>query len=363
MRYTFLSTSFVLYSALSAFAYPTLEERDGKPIFGPDGVPNRYDIGQHLPICGWLATAAAITTVSPNFMKNIFKYSGDISSVSDVTVTLYEIDTHKQYNVPVTWDMQAENNDNKNSVWWPGAIDAAAASAKLLPTDETGLLKPVGLVDALEVLTGMDATWKYKKDIGDNIWSKLQEAPTTPVVFQTLFEGCTTLVCGHAYAVLNATEANGVKSVGLYNPWGSDIVISIEQAEADLLLLGWLTDKSTLGGSGDETSEPKTTNNVVAVADPTTSVKEETNDHVVVVTEVVVVTKVVTGRSQPTETVALDARREKPPVPYPHKLSEDRNKERSVSTIKSGNTVLGARSEKRAKPPIPDSGVPTHLWL
>ncbi|OXG28951.1 hypothetical protein C361_00605 [Cryptococcus neoformans Tu259-1] len=221
-----------------------ISKRDGAPLFGASGMPSRDDIGQHEGDCGWLSSMAAITTISPSFIKSKFSYSSPSDlNVTDVTVTIFADDTSlTAQSVPVTYHSQLINNDNEDTsiAWWPGAYDSAAVYSGILPSTN-GSLNPVGVPNALRILTGKEAAWEFKGDLGDEAWEVLSKGTKTPVVLQTFPTGAVELVGGHAYAVLNTSIAvNGTKMVALFNPWGNDVVYTYDTAMNDCYLLAWL---------------------------------------------------------------------------------------------------------------------------
>lgn len=168
-------------------------------------MPSRDDIGQHEGDCGWLSSMAAITTISPSFIKSKFSYSSPSDlNVTDVTVTIFADDTSlTAQSVPVTYHSQLINNDNEDTsiAWWPGAYDSAAVYSGILPSTN-GSLNPAGVPNALRILTGKEAAWEFKGDLGDEAWEVLSKGTKTPVVLQTFPTGAVELVGGHAYAVL-----------------------------------------------------------------------------------------------------------------------------------------------------------------
>lgn len=67
----------------------------------------------------------------------------------------------------MTYHSQLINNDNEDTstAWWPGAYDSAAVYSGTLPSTN-GSLNPVGVTNALQILTGKEAAWKFKGDLG-----------------------------------------------------------------------------------------------------------------------------------------------------------------------------------------------------
>lgn len=193
-------------------------QREPPPLYAPSSVfitRLTHSLITDEGDCGWLSSMAAITTISPFFVKSKFAYSSSSDqSVTDVRVTIFTDDASLTAQVvPVTYHSQLINNDNEDTstAWWPGAYDSAAVYSGTLPSTN-GSLNPVGVTNALQILTGKEAAWKFKGDLGDEAWEVLNKGTKTPVVLQTLPTGAVDLVGGHAYAVLNTSIAvNGTK--------------------------------------------------------------------------------------------------------------------------------------------------------
>ncbi|WRT68327.1 uncharacterized protein IL334_005303 [Kwoniella shivajii] len=234
--YAFIILFLSLFNILYTTASPTLQRRGAGPLYRPDGIPVVDDVQQHHLDCAYVASVITLLR-APDYIKSLIHYQGNFNSVSEVIVTSYDIHTLKPVDQVVTLDEIYLRNDTKGNIWWPGALYRAPGNAKLVvdPMGEFGM-PTMTPGDAMQLLTGRRAKGDGPEDIAD-FWDIIKGVQESPMVLQTKGEGCTILLGRHAYAIANATEVDGVRTVGLINTDGKDSLLSVDEAFSDFYLL------------------------------------------------------------------------------------------------------------------------------
>ncbi|WVQ82866.1 hypothetical protein IAT38_005001 [Cryptococcus sp. DSM 104549] len=274
--HTWGTISLLLLGATGSLARPWSIARRGTsgPLYGDSGMPAVDDIQQHHNDCAYVSVVVAVTNLFPEFIKSCISFEGDdFSDLSEVTVTIFNPEMYAPQPELVRL-ADIPRNDSMNERWWTGALYHAPMQAGFVNTTDGGM--PMMLPgNAISLVTGYNGNGIWPEDNITLVWETLQQSSKTPIILQTNPEGCATLWNGDALAVVNATEVDGQKMVGLINTNNDRLYITLDQAFHDTYILwgveGSPSTLTTING-GASALNVEAAASATAVASPDTPV-------------------------------------------------------------------------------------------
>jgi Calpain family cysteine protease/RTX calcium-binding nonapeptide repeat (4 copies) len=218
----------------------------GRPLFADAG-PTLWDVNQqNRGDCWMLATAASVANGRPNAIRHMVADAGDGTYLVRLGDSFYRMDA----DLP-TWSSSFDLNNaglgQQDSMWVPIVEKAYAHyltggadhSYRSLDGDNpAGAAVAFGLTAVNQEMYGTifnpdtnDTTLYGSIDgLGNQIWSQWTAGQSVTICTDTFVPDGSPLFANHCYAVTGVfldSEGN-VNSIRLFNPWGSELVVSVE---------------------------------------------------------------------------------------------------------------------------------------
>lgn len=220
----------------------------GRPLFADAG-PARADVRQqNRGDCWLMAAAAAVATDNPHAVRHTVADAGDGTYLVRLGDSFYRVDA----DLP-TWSLSLDPRNaalGRQDSLWVAVVEKAYAhyltggadhSYRSLDGDSpSGAAAALGLTAVEQAMYGTifdpstsDTTLYGTPDgLGNELWTRWGAGQNVTLCTDAFVPDGSPLAANHCYAVTGVFVDNegNPTSIRLYNPWGSELVVSIEDA-------------------------------------------------------------------------------------------------------------------------------------
>ncbi len=205
----------------------TFTVTDPTKLFGPDGIPQIEGVHQSsIADCYFLSATGSLAYSNPSRIQSLVQ--NDAGGGWAVTFQSWNTPTNSYVPLVIHTSNQLSSTKqvvSNNEVWSLVLEKAYAAFRTWNGVTSTNTLDSLGWGFAGSALTDLNDPYQYVSISSTNeaaVYATLQTALTAhqPILYQTS-SSAPTMVKSHVYVITGvSTDANGVRWVNTYNPWG-----------------------------------------------------------------------------------------------------------------------------------------------